>query len=106
MASYYGSIDLTLLGELVRKHPQLVREVTMKDGSVHKYLSININEKQQPDKYGHTAYIKASCKREQQLQGLNYYLCDLKESKQQGQQAAQQQQQQAATANDDGELPF
>ena len=106
MASYYGSIDLTKLGEIVRKHPELVRVANMKDGSQHKFLNIDINEKQNgADQYGNVAYLKASCKKDQQKQGVNYYLCDLKESQNSNQQ------QQAATpqsnaGGDDSELPF
>lgn len=106
MASYYGSIDLTKLGEIVRKHPELVRVANMKDGSQHKFLNIDINEKQNgADQYGNVAYLKASCKKDQQKHGVNYYLCDLKES-----QNSNQQQQAAApqsnSGGDDSELPF
>lgn len=104
---YYGSIDLTKLGQIVRQHPELVKTANMKDGSQHQFLNIDINEKQQTDQYGNSAYLKVSCKKDEQKQGLNYYLCDLKTSKygdnnqQQVQQPVQQPQN---NSNDD--LPF
>ena len=79
----------------------------MKDGSQHKFLNINIDEKQQVDQYGNSAYLKVSCKKDEQKQGLNYYLCDLKTSKygdNNQQQAQQPVQQPQNNSNDD--LPF
>ncbi len=78
--SLYGAIDLTVLGELVRKHPQLVREVSFKDGTTHKFINIDINERQQPSDRGATHYMKCSCKKDLQVQGLKYYIADLKPS--------------------------
>lgn len=110
MANYYGSIDLTKLGQIVKQHPELVKTVNMRDGTQHKFLNIDINEKQQADQYGNVAYMKASCKKAEQKQGLNYYLCDLKESQNSNQQQPQRQQpappQQSAAANDESDLPF
>lgn len=107
MASYYGSIDLTKLGEIVRKHPELVRVANMKDGSQHKFLNIDINEKQNgADQYGNVAYLKASCKKDQQKQGVNYYLCDLKESQNSNQQQQAAAPQNNADVNNSDDLPF
>ncbi len=110
MSNYYGSIDLTKLGQIVKQHPELVKTVNMKDGTQHKFLNIDVNEKQQPDQYGNVAYLKASCKKAEQKQGLNYYLCDLKESQNSNQQQPQRQQpapQQSAAANaESDDLPF
>lgn len=107
MAGFYGSIDLTKLGQIVKQHPELVKVANMKDGSQHKFLNINIDEKQQVDQYGNSAYLKVSCKKDEQKQGLNYYLCDLKTSKygdNNQQQAQQPVQQPQNNSNDD--LPF
>lgn len=111
MANYYGSIDLTKLRQIVKQHPELVKVANMKDGTQHKFLNIDINEKQNgADQYGNVAYMKASCKKAEQKQGLNYYLCDLKESQNSNQQQPQRQQpapQQSAAANDESDdLPF
>lgn len=80
MNNLYGSIDLTILGNIVRQHPSLVREVTFKDGTVHKFLQVDVSERKQPSDKGHTHYIKASCKKEAQVQGVNYFVADLKPS--------------------------
>lgn len=80
MSNLYGSIDLTILGQIARKHPQLVRDVTFQDGTVHKFLSIDVSERRQPSEKGNTHYIKATCKKEAQVQGVNYFVADLKPS--------------------------
>ena len=104
MDSYFGSIDLTRLGQIVRQHPELVKVANMKDGTQHKFLNIDINPKQQADQYGNVAYLKASCKKSEQKQGINYYLCDLKLS--QHQQQAQSAQPSAEPSNTSDDLPF
>ena len=106
MENLYGNLDLTVLGNLVRQHPELVREVDFKDGK-HKLLNIDVYQKQQEDQYGNVATIKATCKKEQQKQGVNYYLANLKVS--QYQNNSQQQTQQPApqlAPQDDSDLPF
>lgn len=80
MENLYGTIDLTKLGNVVRQHPELVRNVQFKDGTTHKMLNININQKQQTDQYGNVAFMKVGVKREEERQGVNYYLGDLKVS--------------------------
>ena len=87
MSKYYGSIDLTALGEIVRKQPGLVREVNMRDGSTHKFLNIDIYENDAADQYGNIASIKVSCKQAERIDGLKYYVANLKPSQQQQQQA-------------------
>lgn len=89
LTSYYGSIDLTKLSQLVKQHPELVKVANMKDGSQHKFLNIDISPKQQADQYGNVAYVKAACKKAEQKQGVNYYLCDLKLSQNSHQSANQ-----------------
>lgn len=105
---YYGSLDLTKLGQIVRQHPELVKTVNMKDGTTHQFINVDVNEKQQTDQYGNTAYLKVACKRDNQKQGLNYYLCDMKPSQNNQQQPAQQSQQTQHTPASDGSdgLPF
>ncbi len=106
LSSYYGSIDLTRLGQIVRQHPELVKTVNFRDGTQHKFINIDIAPKQQSDQYGNVAYLKVGCKKAEQRQGLNYYLADLKLS--QHQQATPQPaptaQEQPMPVNDD--LPF
>lgn len=104
MANLFGSIDLTRLGQIVRQHPELVKSVNMKDGTQHQFINIDINEKQQADQYGNTAYVKVACKKDQQKQHLNYYLCDLRPSQYGNQQ--QQTAQPKPQNNDPNDLPF
>ena len=106
MANYFGSIDLTKLGQIVRQHPELVKTVNMRDGTQHQFLNIDINEKQETDQYGNAAYVKVSCKKENQKQHLNYYLCDLKPSQFGNQQQAAQPTQPQPQNDDPNDLPF
>lgn len=107
MENLYGNLDLTVLGNLVRQHPELIRKVNFKDGE-HKLLNIDVFQKQQADQYGNVVTIKASCKKDQQKQGVNYYLANLKVS--QYQNSDQQQSQQAAPQQESNggtdDLPF
>ena len=105
MANYYGSLDLTKLGQIVRQHPELVKTANMKDGTTHQFINIDINEKQETDQYGNAAYVKVACKKDQQKQGLNYYLTDLKVS-QYGQQQQPAQAHVATQPSNDDALPF
>lgn len=111
MDNLYGSLDLTILGKLVRQHPELVRKVNFKDGE-HQLLNIDVFQKQQPDQYDNVATIKASCKKDQQKEGLNYYLANLKVSQYQNdnqqpqQRPASQQPAPQQSANDNDDLPF
>ena len=100
----FGQIDLTALGNIVRQHPQLVKEVTFKDGTVHKLINVDVAARQQPSDKGHTHYIKVSCKKDQQMQGLKYYIADLKPSQYNNQQPAQAQP--APQQEQASDLPF
>jgi hypothetical protein len=109
MDNLYGSLDLTVLGKLVRQHPELVRKVNFKDGE-HQLINIDVFSKQQPDQYDNVATIKASCKKDQQKEGLSYYLANLKVSQYQNdnqqQKPARQKQEPQPSAGDDDNLPF
>ena len=109
MKNMYGSIDLTLLGRLVRQHPELVKRVQFKDGE-HQLLNIDVHEKREQDQYGNVAYVKAACKKDDQREGVNYYLANLKVSQFQDEQQAPAQNartinQPQSDADKDG-LPF
>ena len=78
--SMYGQISLTKLGEIVKKHPALVKEVTFKDGHKEKLLNISILVNDQPNQYGKIGAVRVDCKRDQQQQDLNYWIADLKKS--------------------------
>lgn len=111
MTNFFGSLDLTVLGKLVRQHPELVREVDFKDGK-HQLLNIDVFGKQQADQYGNVATIKASCKKDQQKPNLSYYLANLKVSQYQNdnqqpqQRPASQQPAPKQNSGDDDNLPF
>lgn len=87
---YYGQLDLTKLGKIARQHPELVKEVDFKDGK-HKLVNIPVLDKEREDNFGNTACVKVACKREDEKPELNYYLGDLKQTKQRPQQTQQPQ---------------
>lgn len=109
MKNLYGQLDLTMLGRIVRQHKELVKTIMFKDGE-HQLINIDIFAKKEVDKFDNVATIKASCKKDEQRDGVNYYVANLKESKYQDQnqsqqaQAAPQSQQTDADKNDG--LPF
>ena len=108
MENLFGSLDLTILGKLVRQHPELVRKVNFKDGE-HQLINIDVFGKQQPDQYDNVATIKATCKKDQQKEGLSYYLANLKVSQYQNdnqQQKPARQKQEPQQSADDDSLPF
>ncbi len=100
--NYHGQLDLTKAGIIARKHPELVKKVMFKDGTEHMLLNISIFDLQQPDKIGNTATIKVRCKKEDQVEGVNYYLGNIKESEERQQQPAAQP---AACEQDDFQPP-
>lgn len=76
---YYGEIDLTKLGQIVRKHNTLVKKAQFKDGE-HQILKVAVLQKDAADKFGNTASIKVACKKEEEVQGVIYWVGDLKPS--------------------------
>lgn len=100
---YFGQLDFTLLCRLWKNHKELFQMVTFKDGE-HAVLKVNFNERQQPDEHGNTHYLKASCNKAKQKEGVNYYIgSSFKPSQNQQQQQPVSQQDDAE--NNDG-LPF
>ena len=103
----YGQIDLAVLGDIVRAHPEAVKTFTTKDGKTHKCINITIGERKTPSTYGHTHFLKVGIKKEQQKQGLNYFVGDLKPSQQaEPPKQAQTQPQQMPPKKGDDDLPF
>lgn len=66
----YGSICLT----------DIPKELIKVGRNGKKYLSISVWERRTQSQYGHTHYIKADCKKEEQREGVNYFIGDLKTS--------------------------
>ena len=74
--SYYGQISLTKLCDFARKHPEMVKDVTFRDGHVEKMIDIDVNERKEPSAFGNVAYIRC-----RSANGDNTYVADLKRSK-------------------------
>lgn len=101
MASFYGKIDYTNLCRLWRDHKELFEMVDFKDGK-HALLKVNFNERQQADDHGNTHYLKANCKKDEQKEGVNYFISSgFKESQKQN---TAEQQAEAVPEQDD--MPF
>lgn len=105
---FFGQIDLTALGQIAREHPEAVKVIQKKDGTQHKYINISVNERKEPNQFGHTHYIRVGgIPKASQKPGVNYYIADLKPSVQQQTAApAPQQQAGAAPSAGDDNLPF
>ena len=74
--SFYGQISLTKLCEFARKHPEMVKEVTFRDGHVEKMIDIDVNDRKEPSAFGNVAYIRC-----RSANGDKAYVADLKRSK-------------------------
>lgn len=96
MENLFGSICLT----------DIPKELITVGKNGKKYLNIVINARREASQYGHTHYIKAYCKREQQRDGVNYYIGELKPSKMQSEQPHGHAQQPANVQTDNDDLPF
>ena len=71
MTNLFGSICLSdIPKELI---------TTAKNGK--KYLNIEVKLMRQPSQYGHTHTVKASVKKNERKEGVNYYIGNLKVSK-------------------------
>lgn len=71
MANLFGSICLSdIPKELI---------TTAKNGK--KYLNIEVKLMRQPSQYGYTHTVKASVKKNERKEGVNYYIGNLKVSK-------------------------
>lgn len=62
------------------------KELIKTAGNGKQYLDIEVYEKQHPGKYGDTHAIKASCRKSEQREGVNYYIGNLKPSRYNNQQ--------------------
>ena len=74
--NYYGQISLTKLCDFARKHPEMVKEVTFRDGHVEKMLNIDVLERREPSQFGYVGYIRVKA-----ADGEKAYVADLKKSK-------------------------
>lgn len=97
MDSYYGSIDLAQLGEIVRQQPSLVKVVTTKDGRTRKFIDVYFNPRKEASQYGHTHYLKVGVKKAEEKDNLRYYIGDFKPV---------EPNERPATDEDVGDIPF
>ena len=74
--NYYGQISLTKLCDFARKHPEMVKEVTFRDGHAEKMLNIEVLERREPSQFGYVGYIRVKA-----ADGEKAYVADLKKSK-------------------------
>lgn len=95
--NYYGQIELNTLGDIIRKHPSLVKVVTGKDGKQRKFIDVYFNARKEPSSYGHTHYMRVGVKKEDRQENVNYYIGDFKPS---------ENQEREASADDVKDLPF
>lgn len=81
---FYGQINLTKLGQVVREHPELVKEFDSKDGK-QKVINVNVLEREEADRFGNTACVTVACKKdEQKLPTGMYFVSDLRPAEQTG----------------------
>ena len=102
---YYGQIDFTALCRLWKQHRELFKMVDFKGGP-HALLKVNFNERQQLDEYGNTHYLRASCKKDEQKDGVNYYISNSFKPSQNQQPANTAATQQVVEQNNEDDLPF
>ena len=74
--NYYGKISLTKLCDFARKHPEMLKEVTFRDGHTEKMLNIEVLERREPSQFGYVGYIRVKA-----ADGEKEYVADLKKSK-------------------------
>lgn len=82
MSNYYGKIDLTRLGQIIKAHPERIKRVQFKDGE-HQLIDINVREKAR-DNYDNVAYINVGVRSADRKEGVNYFIADLKASQYEG----------------------
>ena len=91
MANLFGQIDLTELGKLVKTQPNAFKKVQFKDGTTHLFGKIVVKPLRNQTQYK-TDFIKLYVKREEEQQGVNYFVGDAvdKDAQQTQQQAPEQ----------------
>lgn len=77
--NFYGSICLS----------DIPRSLIVKHVNGKKYLNISVRQRQQPDRYGNTHYIKVRAKKDELGEGVNPYIGNLKPSQPQQQAASE-----------------
>ena len=102
MSSLYGSICLS---DIPRSQ---MKKVKTKDGKEKIYLNIFIGERKEPvtfDDRTYTHFVSCSPKKEERVEGENYFIGDLQTYEPQPQATAEQINA-APSVSDDDDLPF
>lgn len=86
---FYGQLDLTKLGEVIRKMPALQKQAQFKDGQ-HKLVYASILETDKPDKFGNTLTLVIDCKKEERVEGVNCFVGNFKPSTRKEEKPAEQ----------------
>lgn len=68
----YGSICLTDIPK------ELIKTVKCKDGKERKYLNISVHEKREKGQYGDTHFVSCAPKKDEQKEGVNYIVGNMK----------------------------
>lgn len=96
MDNFFGSICLSdIPKELIR---------TAKNGK--KYLSVLIRERKEPSQYGQTHFIKAYVKKEDEKEGVNYFIGEFSQPKTQEKQTISDAKALASQRPEEEDLPF
>ena len=95
MANLYGSICLS----------DIPKELITVGKNGKKYLNVVVNERREVSQFGMTHYVKAYCKKEQQREGVNYYIGELKPSDYHGNNSNEAHAS-APASNSEDDLPF
>lgn len=74
MSNLYGSICLSDIPK------EEIKSVMCKDGVTRKFLNVRIIERKTPSQYGNTHFISCAPKKDDQKEGVNYFIGDLKTS--------------------------
>lgn len=95
----YGSICLSAVPK------ELFKKVKCKDGQERVYLNIKVVKRKEVSQYGDTHFVSCSPKKEEQKEGTNYIIGDMKEYVPQAAAPSPEDVNNAQSANDD-DLPF
>jgi hypothetical protein len=100
MTMLYGSICLSDIPK------ELIKEVTLQDGTKKMYLNVAVVERREKSQFGHTHFITCSPKQEERKEGVNYFIGDLKTHVPQNVAPTTEQINNAPAAREFTDLPF
>ena len=83
-----------------------MKKVTCKDGKERIYLNVAVIERKEKSQFGHTHFITCSPKKEEQKEGVNYIIGDLKEYIPQSNTPSPEEVSAAPAVKPNDDLPF